>query len=70
MTRATRVTEDPIVEEVRRRRQARAAKFDYDIDAIADDARKRQEGGGHKVIQPPKRKAGRRRTDARGPSAG
>ena len=56
--------EDPIVEEVRRHRQARAAKFHYDIDAIVDDARKRQGTGGHKVVQPPKRKTvrGRKRT--------
>ena len=48
--------DDPIVDEVRRRRQARAAKFHYDIDAIAEDARTRERTSGHKVIQPPKRK--------------
>ena len=52
------VTEDPIIEEVRRHRQARAAKFNYDIDAIAEDAHKRERAGGHKVIRPPKRKVG------------
>jgi len=29
------MTDDPIIEEVRRNRRARAAKFNYDIDAIA-----------------------------------
>ena len=50
------MVEDPIVEEVRRHRLARAAKFNFDIDAIAEDARKRERKSGHKVIQPPKRK--------------
>lgn len=48
--------DDPIIEEVRKNRQARAAKFKYDIDAIAEDARKRQAKSGHKLIQPPRRK--------------
>ena len=53
---------DPIVEEVRKHRQARAARFNYEIDAIVDDARKRQGKDGHRVVQPPKRKsAGRAR---------
>ncbi len=50
------MTDDPIIAEVRRNRQARAAKFNYDIDAIAEDARKRQAKSGHKLIQPPRRK--------------
>ena len=33
---------DPIVEEVRRHREARAARFGYDIEAMARDARKRE----------------------------
>ena len=52
------MVEDPIVEEVRRNRQARAARFNYDIDAIAEDARKRERTNGHKVVRPPKRKVG------------
>jgi hypothetical protein len=51
--------DDPITEEVRKHRQARASKFNYDIDAIANDARKRQGTGGHKVIQPPRKKTRR-----------
>jgi hypothetical protein len=53
------MTEDPIIEEVRKHRQARAARFNYDIDAIAEDARKRERTSGHKVVRPPKRKVGR-----------
>lgn len=60
--------DDPIIAEVRRHRQARAAKFNYDLDAIADDARKREATCGHKLIQPPKRK--RRRLGVRRGDAG
>lgn len=63
------MTEDPIIEEVRRHRRARAAKFNYDIDAIAEDARKRERAGGHKVIRPPKRKTRRAGAKA-GPAPG
>ena len=57
---------DRIVEEVRKHRHARAARFNYDIDAIINDARSRQGTNGHKVVQPPKRKAigGRKRRDS------
>jgi hypothetical protein len=48
--------DDPIIEEVRRHRLARAAKFNFDIDAIAADARKREAKSGHKVVLPPKRR--------------
>ncbi len=41
---------DPIVEEVRKHREARAARFGYDIKAIFEDARKREREGGRKVI--------------------
>jgi hypothetical protein len=51
--------DDPIVEEVRRHRLARAAKFNFDIDAIAEDARKREGTDGRKVIKPPRRRAAR-----------
>jgi hypothetical protein len=53
------MVEDPIVEEVRRHRLARAARFNFDIDAIAEDARKRERKSGHKVLLPPRRKAAR-----------
>jgi hypothetical protein len=42
--------EDPIVEEVRKFRDEHAAKFGYDLRAIAEDARKRQQESGQKVV--------------------
>jgi hypothetical protein len=48
---------DPIIDEVRRYRRKRAAKFHFDIDAIAEDARRRERACGHKVVRAPKRKA-------------
>lgn len=47
---------DEIVEEVRRIRDAQAAKFNYDIDAIVADARKRQAESGRKTVSFPPRK--------------
>jgi hypothetical protein len=41
---------DPIVEEVRKHRQARAARFGYDIEAMAEDARKRERKSGHRMV--------------------
>ena len=42
--------EDPIVYEVRRFRDERAAKFGYNLRAIAEDARKREQQGGRRVV--------------------
>jgi hypothetical protein len=44
------VRKDPIVEEVRQSRDQRAAKFGYDIRAIAADARQRERQGNRKVV--------------------
>ncbi len=52
------MTDDPIIEEVRRHRQTRAAKFHFDIDAIAEDARRRERTSGHKVLRPARKKTG------------
>jgi hypothetical protein len=41
---------DAIVDEVRMHREARAAKFGFDVRAIVEDARKRQETSGHRVV--------------------
>ena len=54
---------DEIVEEVRRIRDAQAAKFNYDIDAIVADARKRQAESGRKTVSFPPRKPTTRRTE-------
>ena len=41
---------DPIVEEVRKIRTEHAARFNYDVRAIVEDARKRQQSGNRKVV--------------------
>lgn len=47
---------DEIVEEVRRIRYEHAAKFNHDLKAILDDARKRQKESGRKTVSFPPRK--------------
>ena len=44
---------DPIIAEVRAIRQAYAARFDYDVDAIFRDIRARQEASGREYIRLP-----------------
>ncbi len=46
------MTDDPIVAEVRRVREALAAKFNYDIDAILADIRSRELASGVKLRYP------------------
>jgi hypothetical protein len=47
--------DDPIVAEVRKGRQEHAAKFNYDLDAIAKDIRSREGKDGRPVVTlPPK----------------
>ena len=47
---------DPIVEEVRKARQAHAARFNYDLDAICADLKKKEKDSGHRIVsRPPKR---------------
>ena len=47
---------DPIVEEVRRARDALAARFDYDLAAMMRDLIEKQRKSGRKIIPaPPKR---------------
>jgi len=41
---------DPIVEEIRNIKEARAAKFGYDVRAMAEDLKKREKKGGRKVV--------------------
>ena len=62
---------DPIVEEVRKYRQARAAKFGFDIRAIVEDAMKRQDASGHLVVDLTKKSVPKRRSKPmRKPSTG
>ena len=44
---------DPIVAEVRAIRQAYAARFGYDVEAIFRDIRARQEASGHEYVRLP-----------------
>ena len=41
---------DEIVEEVRRVRDEHAARFNYDLDAIVADFKKREREGGYRVV--------------------
>ena len=47
---------DPIVEEVRRVRDAHAASFDYDLDAIFRDIKEQEKKSGRKFASFPSRK--------------
>ncbi len=49
---------DPIVEEIRREREAYAAKFNFDIDAICRDLQRQELESGHEIVTlPSKRRA-------------
>ena len=48
---------DPIVEEIRKVREAHAARFNNDLDAICEDIRKQEELSGRTFIHLPPRKA-------------
>jgi len=51
--------DDPIVDEVRKVRNAHAKRFNYDLKAIAADLIKQQETSGHKLVFfPPRLPAG------------
>ncbi len=41
---------DPIVEEVRHAREEHASRFNFDIKAIIEDARRRQTKSGHRIV--------------------
>ena len=60
---------DPIVEEVRRHRLARAAKFNYDLDAIVADVRSREKTSGLKLATPRNRRKWRATVTRRAASA-
>ena len=44
--------DDSIVDEVRKYRDQRAAKFNYNLRAIAEDANRRERQGGRPVVSP------------------
>jgi hypothetical protein len=48
--KAEKIVNDPIVEEVRAIREAYAAKFGFDLDAICRDLREKQARSGREVV--------------------
>lgn len=60
------MNEDPIVDEIRKYRQENAAKFGYNVRAIAEDARKREKSGRRRVVSSPG-KTGRRLRESEPP---
>jgi hypothetical protein len=51
------VWQDPIVEEVRRARDAYAKQFNYDLDAIYRDLKTKERQSGRRVISSPSKRA-------------
>ena len=49
--------EDPIVEEVRKARDAYAKRFNYDLDAIYRDLKQKEQRGGRVVVPCPAKTA-------------
>jgi len=47
---------DPVVREVRKRRDELAAAFNYDPKAIAEDVQKREKASGRKLVSPPRKR--------------
>ncbi len=45
------MTQDAVIQEIRKYRDEYAKKFDYDIKAMGDDLRKRQAESGRKVVR-------------------
>ena len=56
------MTNDPIVEEVRRIRQEYAAKFNYDLRAIAEDLEKHRHEYADRLVSYPPRPVHRKKT--------
>jgi hypothetical protein len=46
---------DPIVDEVRKARQAHAAKFNHDMKAIFADLKQKEKACGHRIVSRPSR---------------
>lgn len=61
----TRQMDDPIIAELRAIREAYAARFDYDVEAMFRDIRARQEASGREYVRLP----ARRTTGDRNPEA-
>jgi hypothetical protein len=50
------MTDDPIIEEIHRVRESISAKFNDDLQSIADDASRRQLDSGRKTVSLPPRR--------------
>jgi hypothetical protein len=50
------MVQDPIVEQIKRIREEYAARFNYDLEAIARDVRTRQDDGEHQLVRRPPRR--------------
>ncbi len=47
---------DPIVEEIRRNREAYAAKFNFDLEAIYHDIVRQEAESGHEIVTLPQKR--------------
>ena len=47
---------DPIVEEIRKIREAHAAKFQFDLHAICKDLQKKEKTCGHTIVSLPSKR--------------
>jgi len=56
---------DPIIDEIHRIREQNAARFNYDIERMADDIKRREKKSGRKIIPaPPPPASGKKRKRA------
>lgn len=52
------MTDDPIVEEIRRHRAQHAARFGHDLSRIVEDLRKKERRSAHPLLSPGPRRLG------------
>jgi hypothetical protein len=52
-----KMSDDPIVAEVRKTREAHAARFNYDLDAIFRDLKAKEQSSGRAYVRYPSRPA-------------
>jgi len=55
MTQNEKETTDEVIRETRRIKEALAKSVDFDIDRILEDAGRKQEESGRKILPPPAR---------------
>ncbi len=47
---------DPLIQEIRRIKEANAAKYGFNVRTMVEDMRRRQKASGHKVVTKPLRR--------------